>query len=108
MFYVEIVQKMTKLINKDTYRHKHTEVWKMLGGAAPHLPVVPPLITGTLGHEGTLDHQWSRFAPSGNPGLNERIKTRTKHLENVNIYYSLCTFFTFKLLRCSVQILQLS
>ena len=24
---------MTKLVNKDTYRHKNTEVWKILGGA---------------------------------------------------------------------------
>ena len=23
---------MTNLVNKDTYRHKDTEVWKMLGG----------------------------------------------------------------------------
>ena len=32
LFYVEIVQNMTYLVNKDTYRHKDTEVWKMLEG----------------------------------------------------------------------------
>ena len=29
----EILQKVSNLTNKDTYRHKNSEVWKMLGGA---------------------------------------------------------------------------
>ena len=49
----------------------------------------------------------SNSPPCGNPDLNERIKTRAKHLESVtyNIWYYrdsliiLSTFFTFKLLR---------
>ena len=37
---------MTTLVNKDTkdtYRHKDTEVWKILGGGGQMPPVLPPL-----------------------------------------------------------------
>ena len=44
---------MTNLVNKDTYRHKNTEVWKMLGGnlggktfslGGGQIPPMPPLV----------------------------------------------------------------
>ena len=34
---------MTYLVNKDTYRHKNTEVWNILGGGA-RMPGIGSLI----------------------------------------------------------------
>ena len=49
-FRVEKVQNMTNLVNKDTYGHKNTKVWKIWEGGGKTIswgngpPVVPPLM----------------------------------------------------------------